>query len=124
MFDTTNIIKRGTEYIPYEKTVIVKNAPTDESIKIYNEFKEKAYNSIIDNLEIKNSLVEVKGVVYREFSTDSLICAFAYKINGDEIKDKFTIDWNYDDDEQRINEFIFKKISEFLAIKLLISINK
>lgn len=39
MFDTTVFQTKGTQYVPYEKTVIEKKAPTDESIKLLNEFK-------------------------------------------------------------------------------------
>jgi len=34
--------------VPYEKTVIEKRAPTDDSIRLYEEIKTKAYKSIID----------------------------------------------------------------------------
>ncbi len=52
MFDYKILINR-TEFIPYEKTIIEKRAPTDESIRLWNEIKEKAYATIRDTIRLK-----------------------------------------------------------------------
>lgn len=44
MIENVNIFNSEREYIPYEKTVTAtiteKRAPTDESVRLLNEFQE------------------------------------------------------------------------------------
>lgn len=67
MFNTTIIQQKGKEYIPYEKTVIEKKAPTDESIKLLNEFKEEALKDTMLVFTLKNTSFEA-AFRYVEFS--------------------------------------------------------
>ena len=41
MFDNYIVRKGSTTYVPYEKVVTEKKAPTDESIKLLKEMEEK-----------------------------------------------------------------------------------
>lgn len=59
MFDRTIINKSEKEYVPYVKTEA--KAPTDESLRLLDEFKQTAIKSITDQLELKNEYC--KGMV-------------------------------------------------------------
>lgn len=119
MFDRTIIQQGRTEHVPYEKTVIEKRAPTDDSIRIYEEVKEKAFKSIIDTIEINDNSFNVKGIVYDDDHSMARICKFVFTINGHEIsgevKENMRLDYNKD-------AFVRKVIDESsrqLSIKLV-----
>ena len=56
-------MKTRTEYVPYEKTVTVTEhrAPTDVSIQLWDEMRQKAIDSIVKQLPVEFS--EVKGTI-------------------------------------------------------------
>lgn len=89
MFNKTIIAREGTTYIPYEKTVTIKEhkAPTDESIRHYEELKEKAYKNIAEVFDIKNNIVEGKIVRFlTETYEDKEQILTIFKINGQEFR--------------------------------------
>lgn len=64
MFDTVNKVERGrTQYIPYEKKVTIHEhrAPTDDSIKLVNEYQVKAQENIANTFNLKDNVVN--GIV-------------------------------------------------------------
>lgn len=124
MFDRYEI--KGTEYVPYEKSVTINEhrAPTDESIKIFNEIKAKAYESIIDTIVINDNLVNIAGQVWRDNCEFSTWCGYKFLINGKEYKGKFLIDedkWKYSREEvkTRLIEIFIKALSIKLAFSLM-----
>lgn len=101
---------------PYEKTIIECKAPTDASIKLYEEIKEKAYKSIIDTIEIKNNILNVSAIIYKELLSYNIICKYTLKLNDANINGKIEVK-EYDKDD------LYKKIveaaSKFIAIELI-----
>lgn len=86
MFNKTLVFPQTrTEYVPYEKTIVEKRAPTDDSIRLYKEIKEKAYASILDTIEINDNTFNVRAIVYDEMLTMERVCKFSFTINGREI---------------------------------------
>jgi hypothetical protein len=121
MSSMTYIIEQRNNYAPYEKTVHVHNAPTDESIKIYKELKEKAEKSIIDSFVVSNTILSCHFVVYREMEFINAFSAhFKIVLNGENIVDtlKFQKSYNRDDTVKEV----FDKISKIIAKKLFESI--
>ena len=55
MFDKSYITKGRTEYVPYEKsvTIIEKRAPTDESIRLLNEFIKSLPDELKNDFEMQ-----------------------------------------------------------------------
>jgi Trm5-related predicted tRNA methylase len=93
MFDRIVVNETRTEHVPYEKTITEIKAPTDESIKLYKEIREKAYDSILQSFEIKSSIVELKGIFFLENpSSIELEYIIVYKINNKEFKVKGSFD--------------------------------
>ncbi len=83
------------EYIPYTKEVNVKvtesRAVTDDSIKLYKEFEEKARRELIDRRTIPNNIV--KGEYYCMQTMWDWVIIFVFRVNGEvyEVEKKFSV---------------------------------
>ena len=91
--ETDNVI---TEYVPYEKTVTITEhkAPTDESIRLLNEFQEKALKNLIRKVEIKDNIIDGVLFVFRyNLDPNMRRLIFRFKLNGQEyeIEDNYEI---------------------------------
>ena len=76
-----------TEHVPFEKSVTIHEhkAPTDESIKLYEELREKALRSCVNWGQINNNLLEdVRYISYEETNGFSKRVKIVFKINGRE----------------------------------------
>lgn len=76
-------------YHRHEVNITEKKAPTDESIRILNEFQEKALDNLIAKVEVKNNLIDGAVMAFDMARTSTaiqsevtIICKF--KINGQE----------------------------------------
>lgn len=87
MFNSTTIVQGKKEYVPYEKTVIVHEhkAPTDESIKILNEFKQKALEDTMLLVEVKNTEFNFVVRYVQNPTTLEQQAVFKFMFNGKEI---------------------------------------
>lgn len=118
MFDRTIIQQGRTEYVPYEKTVIEKRAPTDDSIRIYEEVKEKAFKSIIDTIEVNDNSFNVKVITYDDQLSMSRVCKFVFTINGHEISGEVRDDRRLEYDKEAFIHKVIEESSNQLSIKL------
>ena len=66
MFNTIN--NRRTEYVPFEKevNVTINRAATDESVRLLNEFQEKARNNIIQTIIIDSNIAKCVCIYYQD----------------------------------------------------------
>ncbi len=120
MFNKTLVFPRTrTEYVPYEKTVIEKRAPTDDSIRIYEEIKGKAYKSILDTIEINDNSFNVRAIVYDEMLTMERVCKFSFTINGQEISDEVRERSTGEYSKEDLIRAVIKKAAEKLSLKLV-----
>lgn len=79
----------NSTHIRFPDTIKDVKAPTDESIRLLNEFQEKALDNLISKVEVKNNLVEGTVFAFEMARTSAslqheviIICKF--KINGHE----------------------------------------
>jgi len=92
MFDRYSLGGVRTEYV--EKTVNIKRAPTDESIRLYEEIKDKAYKSILNTIggdivnivnfkafEINQNWNSFEKVAYYRFIMNDQIIEGNFEIN-------------------------------------------
>lgn len=114
MFDTYYSDSNRTEYVPYEKTVKEIRAPTDDSIRIYEETKEKAYKSILDSLSVNDNKVNYKYQIYKDIYSYKTLLHFSIKLNGTEFVDKVELDLDISN-KHKTAEVIYKKLSEKIA---------
>ena len=120
MFDVIKIdTGNKTEYIPYEKTVIEKRAPTDDSIRLYGEFREKAYSSILDTLEVNNNNLSVKAIIYSDLFEDVKVLKYKVIINSVEIKGEIKLRENEYKDKYSLYNEIIKESSRFIANEII-----
>lgn len=84
MFNT--YINKGTEYIPYEKEVREIKAPTDDSIRLYQEIKEKAYKDILYSIERHDNEFNFNAIVYKDHISYSTVCSYVFTLNGKKIE--------------------------------------
>lgn len=119
MFDRYVIEQRHTEYVPYEKTVIEKRAPTDESIRLYEEMKEKAYSSILGSIELRDNVLNANCIMYEEVFSRDKVCKYRLTLNGREITGEIrtsTLDFS---DRQSLMQKIVDDASRHIAIEIL-----
>lgn len=120
MFNKTFVFPQtGTEYVPYEKTVIEKRAPTDESIKLYKEMKEKAYSSILGTIELQDNILNVNGILYEEYISMDKVCKYRLMLNGREITGEIRSSRLDLKDKQFIVRKIVDDASRHIAIEIV-----
>jgi len=122
----TNIFMVPTEkkfYVPYKKTIIEKKAPTDESIKLYEEIKEKAYDSILDTIVVNDNSLNLKAILYKDNFSYKQVCKYKVVLNGAEISGNISIE-GIDVTGQSAKEAVLRKIVAKVAEKLAVDLVK
>ena len=116
MFDThvtkTNLVTREVE-----KTVIVKNAPTDESVKLLNEYQDKALKNILDRTTVNDNKMNYTWVIHNNPLTLQMTFHYRTKMNGKE----FTGDVEIQSYESPVIllETMMKDISDSIAHQMI-----
>lgn len=59
MFDSIRITSPETKYVTKEVNIKEKKAPTDESIRLLNEFQEKALRNQLCQFKLENNNLNV-----------------------------------------------------------------
>jgi len=119
--------------VPYEKTVHEHRAVTDDSVKLLNEFQEKAIENILHAFKLKDNIIEADGFFIQATPFDYNIefhCKFKLNSNEYYVKEKIDcfefrqdIRKYFDDMDYRsaaIN-LIYKKVSEVIAKELILN---
>lgn len=120
MFNKTFVFPQTrTEYVPYEKTVVEKRAPTDESIKLYEEMKEKAYSSILGTIELRDNMLNVNSILYEEYNSMDKVCKYRLMLNGREITGEIKSSMLDLKDKQSIVRKIVDDASRHIAIEIV-----
>jgi hypothetical protein len=137
MFDTIHNNTSITEYVPYCKEVNVteKRAPTDESVRLLNEFQEKAKTNIIENIIINENIMKGAVLVYFESpSSPSITIHGKFELNAktyifkDDINmfqlsmdlNKFQSYVKSREYVQKVTEIMVSKFSNAIAKELLL----
>jgi hypothetical protein len=117
MFDKTVIVRGSTEYVPYEKKVTVNEhrAPTDDSIKLFEEMKAKAYQSLLDTIQINDNSLNVKALVYKDVYSALTLCKYALTLNGNQSIGEIRLN-EYDlMDRQKVIDEIISQASQHVV---------
>jgi hypothetical protein len=89
LLSTTHIHKTRTEYVPYAKEVNIteKRAPTDESVKLFSEFRQKALDNIVDSFHIDTNILKAEYISFRnDAPMDTTTIFIKINLNGEEFK--------------------------------------
>ena len=96
-------------------------APTDESIKIYNEMLEKAEKNIIAQFKIPSNIVEGRVVVFKRadiFDTFSIV--YQCMINGNDCSGRFDYEMSQDGLKyMAVIQEVFDRVSKKIAAQLM-----
>ncbi len=119
--------------VPYEKTVHEHRAPTDDSVKLLNEFKEKAIENIFYSFLIKDNIIEADAFMIWENPIDyTMTFHCKFKINGEEFYIRESVDmfkfksdlmkyFKSGDFKEEVLQKIYTTISEHITRELIIS---
>ena len=70
-------------------------APTDESIRLANEYQEKALNNIIDRIKVDTNLVKGEIILYNDRFSFNQQAILKFNINGKDFILKEEFDTSY-----------------------------
>jgi len=106
--------------------VEVNRAPTDESLRLLKELQDKALESVIQKVELKNNFIE--GCLFYTFADlEGLICRMRFELNGKRYETDLKIG-HYEvihlknphtHYNQETLQFLAKKVSEIITSELL-----
>ena len=109
----------GATAVPYEKTVIEQRAPTDESIKLYEELKQKAYESILETICINDNTVNVKAIVYKDLYSYTRTCRYTFSINSRTYEGEYKESCFEKLDKARVLREIVERAAQSIATQLI-----
>lgn len=119
MFNTTVINPVRVEHVPYEKAVTINRAPTDASIKLWEEMRDKAYASLLESITISDNGMNGRAIVMRDLYTDKVKFKYEFTLNGRSYggSGDFT---DYDIKGRReLAEKIYNSLAGAIAVELL-----
>lgn len=110
------------EEVRVDRNVNINRAPTDESIKLFKEMQDKAYSSVISNIEVKTNIFTGKVVCFNRnyFNGFDYELIFIFNLGGERFEIKETIDefkFKRLNKENMLQE-LFEKVSSVIAEKL------
>jgi len=111
-------INQSKEYIPYAKTIIEKKAPTDDSIKLYDEIKEKAYNSILYAIPLEDNVFKGNLIIYQDICQFNKVCKYLFFLNGIKYEGSFDVDDNLLLRKDELIFRIYKRLSDEISKQL------
>lgn len=124
MFDRIVMGQNTTEYVPYEKTVTVNRAPTDESIKLYEEMKAKAYGSLLQTISINDNELSCAAQIWRDMHSDKIIMAWRFLLNGKEYKGETDVEVWPLKDRHAVLDKIYESVAGKIALNLISGIDR
>jgi hypothetical protein len=131
LLKTTHIHQSRTEYVPYVKEVNIteKRAPTDESVKLFSEFRQKALDNIVDSFHVDTNILKAEYISFQnDVCRDVTIIFIKINLNGEEFRmqEDFTRQDQYDlamyyhiEDRRPLIEHLIEFYSKILAKHLV-----
>lgn len=120
MFDSYYLQERQTEYVTKSINVTEKKAPTDESIKLLNEFSEKALENIVKRFSTSNNTFFCTGAVFYNPMKASNEVHIKYTLNSKDYT--FCVELNeWESNTQRsVAQKLYEKICDKLAEQIML----
>ena len=118
MFDKT-FITESQAPIHNTTTIHENKAPTDDSIKLYEEVKEKAYESIIRSVKIEDNGLNGSMTVFRDLLSYSTRAAYRFTLNKKEYKGDFECDESFGLNTHDVLDKFIEKLSQSIALELM-----
>lgn len=106
-----------TEYVPYEKTVNIHLAPTDESLKLLKEMHESVVDNIITSVKLNENNFEAFGLVHFQ-NISNYVYGIRFKLNKKEYLFKGELPVHEMVTTYNVKSELIKKIYEHLASEI------
>lgn len=114
MFDTKRY--DNSTNIRYPDTIVHKNAPTVEAVRLLNEFQEAALRNIIDNGRVETNFIkDIKWWLHWDCVTDTHTAICKFNINGKDVDFKFIMPRSQPITGERIGQLIFDSIRDHVS---------
>jgi hypothetical protein len=112
-------------YSPSELKVKIeeKKAPTDDSIRLYDEIKEKVFQSITDRVTFECNTFKGQLLIYDNAQMFGYSCRLICELNGIKYNETFNIDKTYLTTDPTLKQQIQKGIFDILFKNIRIDIN-
>lgn len=95
MFDTINQTTKHLHELVRDQHIHNHLAPTDDSIRLYNELLEKAKLSLLESNTIECNGITAAYMLQEKFTTQTIECYIRIKLNSETITRLFEMD-NFD----------------------------
>jgi len=118
MFDKVIVTPTETRHVPYEKTVTIKRAPTDESIRLWDEMKDKAYKSILGTLVVSDNSLNLSAIAYRDMLSLEFKVAYKVVLNGRDIAGVISVKSWDEPERMELLGRIHAEVAKELALEL------
>lgn len=107
----------SAQEVNVSKTVHEHRAPTDESIRLYSEMRERAIESILWELDISNTLISGRIRAWVDPFQDLVVVGYKIKMNLKEIIGDVKV--NRVTDKDAAIRKVYRDISEKIASSIL-----
>lgn len=118
MFNRTSINTYNS--CPDEIKVVEKKAPTDESIRLLNEFQQKAFDNIVACIQLSNNeLKDITCWIYNDMYSFNERARVRFKLNEKEIDFNFKLPSKFVDSCDiipMIRKSILDKLAEVVLV--------
>ncbi len=114
MFDTYHTGTVRETAVPYARTITEHKAPTDDSIRLYHEFVQKAQKSTIDSFKISNTVIDIAVTVSQNWASVGEIILYKCSLNGEEIFGKINTNCRFESREE-VTQLVVEDISTTIA---------
>lgn len=119
MFDKIVVRPVQTEYVPYEKTIIEKRAPTDDSIRIFDEMKQKAFGAVVESILVNDNTINFAAGIFDDPQGYRKIFMYRLVVNGKLIEGDIKLEQSRIYSQQELIEAVFKALAESIAVDLM-----
>ena len=120
MFDTVNV-RSVTEVREVTLNVHEHRAPTDDSVKLLMEMRDKAYDSIIETLQMGDNNVKARAIMYRDHLEFCTRVRYQVTLNGEVLEGEEKVDIRDEthSGKYQIMRVIYERIAKHLAAQMV-----
>lgn len=116
---TTEVTREVNTYVTHgtkNVNVVEKKAPTDDSVRLFNEIQEKAVESLINRIKIEDNYLRASAIFLRDNAYLQYVIVVRYTYNKHERTVKYSFD-EFDKKKgiQALIEGLIKAVSDDIA---------
>lgn len=125
---STYVKEETTKLVPYEKTVNIteKKAPTDESIRLLNEFQDKATRNLVGAFMVESNILKAGVLAFEDDASFNGINIWAkFNLNGYDKEFRFVVSRDeYNNFKSGERNLIIQNVKERFAQEIVREMSK